>query len=127
MQYFSTLQKWDSLREGQLAQRMPSYVPGRDYMSSSRARTLKIPCTKKDALMAFEALEEIFNLNSHWIGSDISMAKQKEAVIQALNLGAFSLPKLVLDSHLIDMHLRDLMQKEVNRCFENLRKGKDSM
>ena len=123
MQYFSTLQKWDSLREGQLAQRMPSFVPGRDYMSSSRAKALKIPCTKKDALMAFEAVEEALNLNSHWIGSDISLAKQKEVIVRALNLGAFSLPKLVLESQVVDLHLRDLMQKEVNRCFENLRKG----
>ena len=73
--------------------------------------------------MAFEVIVETFKNNSHWISSDVSLAKQKELVMQALNLGAFSLPNPVLESHEIDVHLRDVMQKEVMRCFENLRKG----
>ena len=46
MHYFATMLKWDSLREGKLANRLPDFVPGRDLMSSSRAQALKVICRK---------------------------------------------------------------------------------
>ena len=44
LNYFSTLYKWKSLKAGPLAQGLPAYVPGRDYLSSGRAQKLKVIC-----------------------------------------------------------------------------------
>ena len=98
-----TLHKWDTMKEGPLAQRLPSHVPGRDFLSASRANSLKVPFTKKEAL--------------------IKLGKQKDLVLQLLMLGAYSLPSLCLSSLKLDKHLRDMMHKDMKKCFVDLRKG----
>ena len=56
--YLGVSQKWSSLRIGAMAQRLPSYIPARDYVSSSRADSLKLPYTRKEALIKFQVLEQ---------------------------------------------------------------------
>ena len=55
--YLGVLQKWDSLRKGAMAQRLPSYIAARDYVSASRADSLKLPYTRKEALIKYQLLE----------------------------------------------------------------------
>ena len=121
MQYFSTVQKWESLRDGCLAQRLPSFVPGREYISTSRANTLRIPRNKKDALITLGLYES--TLDQDWIGNDKVFYKQKDKIVAFLNLGAYCLPKLVLESDKIDMHVRDSLKKDLARCMNDLRRG----
>ena len=40
--YFGTLYKWNSLLEGCLAQELPEYVPGHEYLSSDSVRRYKV-------------------------------------------------------------------------------------
>ena len=40
--YFGAKYKWDSFRSGPLAQRLPEFTPGREFISSSRADLLKV-------------------------------------------------------------------------------------
>ena len=96
MQYLSTLQKWESLRDGCLAQRLPSFIPGREYISTARANALRIPRDKKEALIALGIYES--TLEQTWIENEKIFYKQKDKIISILNLGAHCLPKLVLES-----------------------------
>ena len=109
------------MREGRLAQRLPSFVPGRDFLSSNRASSLKVPFTKKEALIKLACLENA--LDDEWLGDMKMFKKQQELVIQFLVLGAYSLPGLCLSSPKLDMHLRDNIQKELTKCMDQLRKG----
>ena len=122
MAYLSTLQKWVVLRDGHLIKNLPTYVPGHDFLSKSRARSLKVPFTKKEAMFKFVRLHDL--LDDTWLESEMVSKKQKEIVNELLNLGAYSLPRLVLTSPLLDMHLQNVMEKDVAKCFEDLRKGK---
>ena len=110
------------MKEGPLAQRLPSYVPGRDFLSPARANSLKVPFSKKEALIKLGCLENL--LEDEWIGDISKFKKQKEMVLQLLMLGAYSLPGLCLSSHKLDMHLKDVLHKEMEKCFADLRKGK---
>ena len=109
------------MTNGPLAQRLPSYVPGRDFLSTNRANSLKVPYSKKEALVKLACIENA--LEDDWIGDMKVYKKQRELVIQMLSLGAYSLPSLCLSSPQLDMHLKDIMQKELNKCMSDLRKG----
>ena len=109
------------MRNGPLAQRLPSFVPGRDFVSANRANSLKIPFSKKEALIKLTCLENL--LEDDWVGDMEKFKKQQELVNQLLVLGAYSLPGLCLSSYKIDVHLRDVMHKEMQKCFSDLRKG----
>lgn len=122
-QYLATCHKWSTMKNGPLAQRLPSYAPGRDFLSSNRANSLKVPFTKKEALLKLACLESA--LNDDWLGDMKMYKKQHELVIQLLVLGAYSLPGLCLSSVKLDMHLKDNMQKELNKCMSDLRKGRN--
>ena len=117
----STVQKWESLRDGCLAQRLPAYIPGRDYISTSRANTLRIPHNKKDALIALGVYES--TLEQSWIENDQIFYKQKDKITAILNLGAYCLPKMVLESEKVDKHVRDSLKKDLARCMRDLRRG----
>ena len=123
MHYLSTLQKWCVLRDSALIKNLPSYVPGHDFLSSSRAKSLKVPYSKREALIKFNFLQE--SLKQEWITGGIISNKQKQVVHDLLNLGAYALPKLVITSPMLDLHIRDVMQKEVAKCFADMRKGKE--
>lgn len=97
-------------------------MPGRDYLSSSRAHSLKVPYSKKEALIKFDAL--CAALDANWISDRKWNKKQADIVTDLLLLGAYSLPKLVITSPTLDLHIRDVMQKELIKCFEEIRKGK---
>ena len=117
----ATLHKWNTMKDGPLAQRLPSYCPGRDFLSSARANSLKVPFSKKEALIKLGCLENI--LEDEWIGDMSKPGKQKDLVLQLLMLGAYSLPGLCLSSLKLDVHLKDVLQKELKKCFADLRKG----
>ena len=80
-----------------------------------------MPFTKKEALIKLGCLENL--LEDAWIGDMTKFGKQKDLVLQLLMLGAYSLPGLCLSSLKLDMHLRDMMHKEMIKCFVDLRKG----
>lgn len=109
------------MKNGPLAQRLPSFVPGREFLSSNRANSLKVPFTKKEALIKLACLENA--LNDEWFGDMKVFKKQQDLVLQFLSLGAYSLPSLCLSSSKLDMHLKDNMQKELAKCMDDLRKG----
>ena len=119
--YLSTLQKWCVLRDGHLIKNLPTYVPGHEFLSKSRARSLKVPYTKKEAMFKFVTLHNA--LDDTWLGNKVVSKRQKEVVNELLNLGAYSLPRLILTSPLLDMHLQDVLEKDVIKCFDDLRKG----
>ena len=96
-------------------------MPGRDYLSSSRARSLKVPYNKKEALLKYDLLTRA--LESQWISDRKWNKEQAELVTDLLLLGAYSLPKIVLTSPLLDLHIRDVMQKELLKCFDEIKKG----
>ena len=125
MQYLSTLQKWCVLRDGTSAQKLPSFLPGREYLSPSRAYSLRVPFTKKEALIKYNAL--IDSLDENWISDGKWNKKQADVVIDLLVLGAYSLLKIVVTSPVLDLHIRDVMQKELMKCFNEIRKGKISV
>ena len=56
-----------------LFQKMPSYVPGRDYLSSSRASLLKVPYNKREANLKLAALE-------------LNFAGNRDLTVQCLNI-----------------------------------------
>ena len=111
------------MREGRLAQRLPSFVPGRDFLSTNRASSLKVPFTKKEALIKLACIENA--LDDEWLGDQKMLKKQHELVVQFLVLGAYSLPGLCLLSPKLDMHLRDCLKKELTKCMDDLRKGQN--
>ena len=118
-QYLATLHKWGTLKNGPLAQRLPTYIPGREFLSPSRAHSLKVPFTKKEALVKLACLEGI--LKDEWIRDASKFKQQQEAVLGLLALGAYSLPGMCLTSFRLDVHLRDVMEKELNKCMKELR------
>ena len=122
IQYLSTLQKWCVLRDNSSNQKLPSFVPGRDYLSASRARSLKVPYSKREAMLKYEAL--ISSLDEEWISDGKWNKKQADVVVDLLLLGAYSLPKIVITSPLLDLHIRDVMQKDLIKCFGEIKKGK---
>ena len=120
-QYVATLHKWGTMKNGPIAQRLPSYVPGRDFLSANRASSLKIPFSKKEAMIKLSCLENL--LEDEWIDDMSKFKKQQDLVNQLLVLGAYSLPGLCLSSPKLDLHLKDVLHKEIKRCFSDLRKG----
>ena len=123
MQYLSVLHKWESMKHGQLAQRLPSFVPGRQYLSRSRANNLNLPFDKKEALKKFNVLESA--LKQEWLGKSEFHKNQKDLVMELLILGAHSLPYTVLHSEWTDLHLRDFLKKDLEKSVNDLKKGND--
>ena len=115
------MHKWSTMKNGPLAQRLPSYVPGRDFLSSNRANSLNVPFSKKEALIKLSCLENL--LEDEWLEDMSKFKKQQSLINQLLVLGAYSLPGLCLSSLKIDVHLKDVLQKEMKKCFSDLRKG----
>ena len=109
------------MKNGPLAQRLPSFTPGREFLSANRANSLKVPFSRKEAMIKLACLEGA--LNDEWFGDMEMFKKQQDLVLQFLSLGAYSLPGLCLSSVKLDMHLRDCMQKELSKCMNDLRKG----
>ena len=58
-----------------------------------------------------------------WLNEKGFNQKQKDLCLKALNLGAYSLPKMVIESETVDKHVRDMLRKELLKKFEELRKG----
>ena len=44
-------------------------------------------------------------------------------VVEALRIGAYSLPRQVIESNVIQMHLLDAIEKDLGRSMDALRKG----
>ena len=119
---------------------MPAFVPGREYLSSARANLLKVPYNKKEASLKLSALELNFSgkrdLNNRlyvmdyklwfldkWLGDMSKLKQQKDHCISMLNLGAYSVPRAVLASKKLDLHVRDVLKKELMKFSSDLRMG----
>ena len=124
LQYLTTLQRWNSLKKGPLAQNLPNHIPGRDFLSSGRARQLKLPYSRGEALFKLALIEEA--LSDDWLQDASKLIPQKELLIDALNLGAYSMPGLILKSEKIDLHVRDFMAKDLVGCLDELKRGNES-
>ena len=109
------------MKESSMAQRLPSHVPGRQYLSRSRSNNLNLPFDKKEALKKFNCLETA--LKQEWLGNRDFHKVQKDTVIELLILGAYTLPYTVLHSQWTDMHLRDFLKKDLEKSLDDLRKG----
>ena len=109
------------MKNGPIAQRLPSYVPGREFLSANRASSLKVPFSKREAMVKLSCLENL--LDDEWIDDMSKFKKQHGLVNQLLVLGAYSLPGLCLSSPKLDLHLKDVLHKEMKNCFADLRKG----
>ena len=121
LQYLTTLQRWNSLKSGPLAQNLPNHVNGRDYLSSGRARQLRLPYSKSEALFKMAFIDSA--LDDDWLQNSAKLIPQKELLIDALNLGAYSLPNLILKSEKVDLHVRDYMHKDLVCCLDELKRG----
>ena len=51
------------------------------------------------------------------------LQKQLELVTQILQLGAYSLPRMVLESEKVDAFFNDAIKKDLFRCNDEIRKG----
>ena len=67
------------------------------------------------------------SLDEKWIDDRKWNKKQSDIVMDLLLLGAYSLPKLVVTSPMLDLHIRDVMQKDLLKCFDEIRKGDDKL
>ena len=109
------------MRTGPIAQRLPDAINGRDFISRARADRMKVPYDIKEARERFDRIVAKFQLK--WIDDKSCFKEQLDLVIDALRIGAFCLPRQVLESGIIEMHLIDSLQKDLGRCMDALRKG----
>ena len=65
----------------------------------------------------------ITKLELKWIGDPNYYSEQLDGVVKLLRLGAYSLPKLVINCSPLLMHLGDCLQKDLGRSMDALRKG----
>lgn len=86
---------------------------------------MKVPHDQKEAMEKFEKL--VLELKQAWIGNDRVFKEQLDKVVELLQLGAYALPKLVLSSEVLEMHLLDVLKKELMNCLEDLRKGNQAI
>ena len=74
-----------------------------------------------DALKKLEML--INGFETSWLGNPKKFKVQLDRVVETLQLGAYALPKRVLNSEVLKMHLLDCLKKDLNECLEDLRMG----
>ena len=60
-----------------------------------------------------------------WKDDASLLRKQIDLVISALQLGAYSLPKKVLESEKLHHFIMDVLKKDFVRCLDDIRKGND--
>ena len=80
-----------------------------------------MPYSKREALFKLAFVESA--LNDDWIQDAAKLIPQKELLIEALNLGAYAMPNLILKSEKVDEHVRDFMFKDLVRCLDELKRG----
>ena len=62
-------------------------------------------------------------LDRNWIGNQSVLRKHLELVTQILQLGAYSLPRMVLESEKFNTFFVDAIKKDLFRCNDEIRKG----
>ena len=90
-------------------------------MSCSK-EIVQIPYSEKAADARLEQLENA--LDDKWLENDAALDFQLGIVIKLLNLGAYSLPAKVLESKKLEIHLNDVLNKELIKCLKEIRQGK---
>ena len=83
---------------------------------------VQIPYSEKAADARLEQLENA--LDDKWLENDAVLDFQLGIVIKLLNLGAYSLPAKVLESKKLEIHLNDVLNKELIKCLKEIRQGK---
>ena len=111
-----------------MAQRLPSYIPARDYVSATRADSLRLPYTRKEALIKFQILEEKITsiLEDSDLDGKFTDPKIKDFIVDMLNLGAHCIPNIVLDSPILDVAFKRFMKIDLLSCMDDMRKGEIS-
>ena len=82
---------------------------------------IQIPFTQREAEEKFDHL--VAKLDNSWIGDQAMLRKQLDLITQILQLGAYSLPKKVLECEKVDRFFNDAIRKDLFRCFGDIRKG----
>ena len=85
-------------------------------------KIIQIPYSEKAADARLEQLENA--LDDKWLENDAVLDHQLGIVIKLLNLGAYSLPAKVLESKKLEIHLNDVLNKELIKCLKEIRQGK---
>ena len=85
-------------------------------------KIIQIPYSEKAADARLEQLENA--LDDNWLENDAVLDFQLGVVIKLLNLGAYSLPAKVLESKKLEIHLNDVLNKELIKCLKEIRQGK---
>ena len=65
----------------------------------------------------------IKKLDKRWIDNHKVLKLQMDTVISLLQIGAYSLPQKVLTNEKLDVHLQDVLKKDLNRCLNEIRQG----
>lgn len=65
-------------------------------------------------------------LDENWIGDHGKLDIQMSLVMDILRMGAYSLPRLVLEDEKLDTHLQDVLKKDLVKCCRDIRKGKNA-
>ena len=58
-----------------------------------------------------------------WKDDASLLRKQIELVVTALQLGAYSLPKKILESEKLHYFIIDVLKRDFVRCLDDIRKG----
>ena len=66
---------------------------------------------------------EIKSLDDKWLKDQTFFKAQLDKVVRIIQLGAYSTPKLVMESEKVEMHLFDCLKKDLMDCLDGLRKG----
>ena len=64
-------------------------------------------------------------LDEKWIGDQDKLDLQMALVMDVLRMGAYSLPRLVLEDEKFELHLQDVLEKDLAKCCRDIRKGKN--
>ena len=67
--------------------------------------------------------KEIDGLEDGWLKNHAMFKTQLDKVVRIIQLGAYSTPKMVIESEKLEMHLFDCLKKDLGDCLDGLRKG----
>ena len=80
-----------------------------------------MPYNEVEANQKFDKL--IKKLDNRWIDNQKVLKIQMDRVVALLQIGAYALPQKVLANEKLNVHLHDVLKKDLIRCFNEIRQG----
>ena len=65
----------------------------------------------------------IEKLDDTWLGNQDKLDEHMSLVLDILRTGAYSLPRPVLENETFEIHIQDVMKKDLIKCCRDIRKG----